>query len=165
MHEELADTLAMLVPPYRLREQRAYVKNYQLPTSLHLFISDWEAVRDNNLLNALAVLHLEEAFVAEDAMRREAVNFRRTASLHDSLGCRDPGCGLVDHVVDEEDRSITNVSDKSYCCFYCWVLQLFFLFFGDRSLVKCATNRALFLKGRGIRDERGHHMLRSVTGL
>ena len=147
MHEKLADTLPVFIPPYCLGKQRAHIKNHQLPTPLRLLRVDGEAVRHDYLFDALALLHLIETVVTEESMRGEAVSSRRTASLDDRLGGRDPGGRIVNHVVDEVDWSVFHVADKSHGRFHLRVLEVFLLFLGYCACIQGAANDALRFEG------------------
>lgn len=91
MHEELRHALAVVIPPDGLGKQVINIQDDQLVARLlPLVLRDGERVRDDDLLDAFAVVHLLEAVAAEQTMSSHAVHFCSTAALDDCLGCGDP---------------------------------------------------------------------------
>jgi hypothetical protein len=159
MHKELTDTLAVVVTTNRFSEQGAHVQDNQLVDTLALFLRDREGIGNHNSVNFLALLHLAQAVAAKEAVGGHADDLCGATSLDHCLGCGDPGAGLVDYVVDDEDGAVAHVADECDCGFEFWVLEGFFLFVVGGCGVAGAAEAEVRAAGRGGGHERVQHVV------
>ena len=105
----------MVVPPDGLSEQVVDVQDDQLVTGLlPLVLWNGERVRNDDLLDTLAVVHLLKTVTAKETVGSHAVHFPSTATLDYRFRCGDPGCRFVHHVVDDEHWPVLDVADKGH---------------------------------------------------
>lgn len=160
IREKLRDTLAIMIPPNRLGQQIRHIDDTQLRRRLRLLRRNRKRIRHNNLINALALFHLLKAVPTEQTVRRHAVHLRGPTPLHHRLRGRDPGAGLVDHVIDDEDGPVPDVADERDSGLELRVLEtLFFVVRG--SGIAGAAEGLIMLPVHGRRGGHGgsHHVI------
>ena len=161
--EQRRDRLAIVVPTNCFRKEIRQVKNMQLRSVASLFLWDGVAVCHEDVMNGVAILQLLKTVSAKDGMSGNAVDLLGQTTLDNRLGSSDPRTRLVDHVVNNEDGAVLNVSDKGDHVLHLGILQDLLILIRTFSCITRAAESGVVLRvQRSVRH--GHRVVSSDTG-
>src|SRR5271154_5747388 len=104
--------LAIVIPPNSFREKMRQIYYDEFFCCSNLLRRNGERVGDDDSINTIAALQLFKGITTEEAMCSHAVNFLCTTAFNHCLCCGDPASSFVNHVVDDENSSIFDITDE-----------------------------------------------------
>src|SRR5579871_2656606 len=133
-----------MVSPDCLCNQWGHIKHRQFSSFSRLHFRRREAVCYDNSIDTITLFHFFKAFITEQSMSCDTIHSCGSAAFHTTFCRRNPRAGIIETVINNENRSILDIAYKSYCSLKLWVLELLFFFFVARDSSVHRTTQSAF---------------------